>query len=126
MKQLSLLLLSLAIFISVNAPLAAQTEGQRESMGIEGCPVNELAINSEGTVVIAACDSSLGLYYTRDFGSNYWTLDFKDADVSYEKYDLSHGRFETTLEPETKREFKYTITTYHGERADEFSKIKDD
>jgi hypothetical protein len=63
---------------------------------------------------------------TRGFGSNYWTLDFENADVSYEKYDLSHGRFETTLQPETKREFKYTITTYHGKRADKFSKIKDD
>ena len=63
---------------------------------------------------------------TRGFGSNYWTLDFDGPDVSYEKYDLSHGRFETTLQPESKREFKYTITTYHGERADEFSKIKDD
>ena len=63
---------------------------------------------------------------TRGFGSNYWTIDFNDSDISYEKYDLSHGRFETILEPETKEEFKYTITTYHGKRADEFSKTKGD
>jgi hypothetical protein len=63
---------------------------------------------------------------TRGFHSNYWTLDFDEAGVSYEKYDLSHGRFETSLEPETKKEFEYTITTYHGKRADKFSKKKDD
>jgi hypothetical protein len=61
---------------------------------------------------------------TRGFGTPYWTLKQADTDVSYEKYDATHARFKATVEPRSKREFAYTVTTYHGARAETLSKEK--
>ena len=50
---------------------------------------------------------------TRGFGTAYWTL---QTDVSYEKHDATHARFDVDLEPRSKQAFEYTVTTCHGER----------
>ncbi len=55
---------------------------------------------------------------TRGFDTAYWTLRFDDQDVSYEKHDAAHARFEVNLEPRSKRTFGYTVTTYHGVREE--------
>jgi hypothetical protein len=55
---------------------------------------------------------------TRGFGTAYWELETDAADVSYEKHDATHGRFELNLPPRVKRSFDYTVTTYHGVRED--------
>ena len=56
---------------------------------------------------------------TRGFGTAYWSLEYDDQDVSYEKHDATHARFKTKLAPHSKRTFTYTITTYHGRREEQ-------
>ncbi len=52
---------------------------------------------------------------TRGFDTAYWTL---QADIPYEKHDVTHARFKLNLEPRSKQEFGYTVTTYHGVREE--------
>ena len=56
---------------------------------------------------------------TRGFGTAYWTL---QTETPYEKYDAAHARFRMKLEPENKRTFEYTVTTYHGVREESLAK----
>jgi hypothetical protein len=60
---------------------------------------------------------------TRNFNTSYWTMQFDEKNISCKKHDASHARFELTLEPRTKREFTYTVTTYHGDREQSFNSI---
>jgi hypothetical protein len=55
---------------------------------------------------------------TRDFGTNYWIL---QSETPYDKYDVTRARFTLNIEPRTKREIEYTVTTYHGARQDDFN-----
>jgi len=50
---------------------------------------------------------------TRGFGTAHWTM---QADIPYEKHDVTRARFKLNLEPRCKRTLKYTVTTYHGSR----------
>ena len=59
---------------------------------------------------------------TRGFGTAYWTLQFDDQEISYEKHDATHARFKVNLEPRSKRTFGYTVTTYHGVREETLAK----
>ena len=52
---------------------------------------------------------------TRGFGTAYWKI---ETDDEYEKYDLDHVRFKAVIGPWSKREFVYTVTTYHGTRKE--------
>jgi hypothetical protein len=61
---------------------------------------------------------------TRGFETPYWTLKPAEAAVSYEKYDVTHARFKLTIEPQGKRVFEYTVTTYHGVRQEAMSNAK--
>jgi len=61
---------------------------------------------------------------TRSFETPYWTLKPADAAVAYEKYDVTHARFKLTIEPQSKRVFEYTVTTYHGARQEAMSNAK--
>ncbi|MHC4806948.1 MAG: DUF4139 domain-containing protein, partial [Planctomycetota bacterium] len=61
---------------------------------------------------------------TRGFGTAYWTLQFDDQEVSYEKHDATHARFRVNLEPRSKRTFGYTVTTYHGVREESLAQKK--
>ena len=60
---------------------------------------------------------------TRNFNTGYWTMQFDEKNISCKKHDASHTRFELTLEPRTKKEFIYTVTTYHGDREQSFNSI---
>jgi hypothetical protein len=51
---------------------------------------------------------------TRGFNTTYWTI---KTDAPYEKHDATHARFKLNLEPKRKLAFEYTVTTYHGTRA---------
>jgi len=55
---------------------------------------------------------------TRGFKTAYWTLATEGEGVSYTKHDVSHARFRHTLAPRSKREFTYTVRTYHGTREE--------
>jgi len=54
---------------------------------------------------------------TRGFDTAYWTL---QADVPYEKHDVTHARFKTKVEPRSKWTFRYMIRTYHGQREEKW------
>ena len=54
---------------------------------------------------------------TRDFGTNFWTF---ESLTPYEKYDMTKIRFNLNIEPRTKHEIEYAVTTYHGTRQDEY------
>lgn len=56
---------------------------------------------------------------TRDFGTSFWTL---KSETPYEKYDVTRIRYNMNIEPRSKREIEYTLTTYHGKRQDEYNK----
>ena len=55
---------------------------------------------------------------TRGFGTNYWSL---EADIDYKKHDVTRARFKLNIKPRTKKEFNYTVTTYHGQRQIEIN-----
>lgn len=67
------LFLSGTIFL---ATAAAQT-GTRESLDLPGCPIRDLAAGSDPSspsfIIVAACESSVGLHFARSFGGN-WTF----------------------------------------------------
>jgi len=56
---------------------------------------------------------------TRGFDTAYWALHYDGEGVSYEKHDAAHARFKAKIAPRTKREFTYTVTTYHGTRQEQ-------
>lgn len=59
---------------------------------------------------------------TRRFNTPAWEMDFDEKGIDYKKHDTTHARFTTTIKPQTKRTFEYTVTKYNGTRADEFNK----
>jgi hypothetical protein len=62
---------------------------------------------------------------TRGFGTSYWSLEFDDKAISYEKHDATHARFEVNLEPRSRQTFGYTVTTCHGAREETLTKMKE-
>jgi hypothetical protein len=55
---------------------------------------------------------------TRDFGTQFWTM---QSETPYDRYDVTRARFNLNVEPRSKREIEYTVTTYHGTREDQFN-----
>jgi hypothetical protein len=55
---------------------------------------------------------------TRDFGTSFWTL---KSETPYDKYDATRIRYNLNIEPRTKKEIEYTVTTYQGKRQDEYN-----
>ena len=53
----------------------------------------------------------------RNFASVYWDLDKIGQFGDFEKIDKDTVKFSLALEPRSKRQFSYTLTTYHGTRA---------
>ncbi|MCU0916605.1 MAG: DUF4139 domain-containing protein [Planctomycetes bacterium] len=59
---------------------------------------------------------------TRNFPSPYWDL-ARNGDVgAFEKVDLDTVTFTVELPPRSKQSFGYTLTTYQGVRAEDWSK----
>ncbi len=67
-------------------------------------------------------DLDVEIEITRGFGTNYWKIETDERGFSYEKYDVSHGRFEVNLPPRTNRTIEYTLTKYHGTRREEINR----
>jgi len=55
----------------------------------------------------------------RNFGTQYWDVKRSGDTGEFEKEDLDTVKFSLELEPRSKQEFQYVLTTYHGVRADE-------
>jgi hypothetical protein len=47
-----------------------------------------------------------------------WEIENKGECGVYEKEDVDTVKYTLDLQPESKREFKYIVTTYHGTRAE--------
>jgi hypothetical protein len=57
----------------------------------------------------------------RNFNTQYWDLK-KSGDVGqFEKVDLDTVKFTLLLEPRSKKEFEYVLTTYHGVRQEDWT-----
>jgi len=57
----------------------------------------------------------------RNFASQYWDITKKGDFDSFEKEDLDTVKFTVELKPETKKEFEYTLRTYHGIRQQDWN-----
>jgi hypothetical protein len=67
-------------------------------------------------------DVAVKVEITRNFGSSYWDLKRSDDIGSFEKVDLDTVKFTIELPPHSKKTFEYTLTTYNGVRAEDWSK----
>ncbi len=64
----------------------------------------------------------------RNFDTQYWKLETqaspsatpRRAKQDYEKVDLDTVKFTLNLEPRSKKEFEYVLTTYHGVRQEDW------
>ena len=54
----------------------------------------------------------------RNFNTPKWNLKKSGDFDKFEKVDMDTIEFILKLKPQTKKEFEYTVTTYHGTRAD--------
>jgi len=54
----------------------------------------------------------------RNFKTNYWHIANAGDFGAYEKYDKDTVQYTLSLEPQTKKQFTYTLTTYHGVRQE--------
>ena len=52
----------------------------------------------------------------RNFDTSYWEVKQGGTFDSYEKVDLDTVKFLLTLEPRARKQFSYTLTTFHGTR----------
>ena len=58
----------------------------------------------------------------RNFNTPDWDLKRADEVGEYEKEDMDTVKFTLQLEPRSKQEFGYVLTTYHGVRAEDWAK----
>jgi len=55
----------------------------------------------------------------RNFKTQYWELEKGGQFDEFEKVDLDTVKFTLELEPRTKKQFEYLLTTYHGTREED-------
>ena len=58
----------------------------------------------------------------RNFPTQYWDIEKSGQFGEFEKEDMDTAKFTLKLEPRSKTEFEYVLTTYHGVRAEEWAK----
>ena len=58
----------------------------------------------------------------RNFPTQYWDIEKSGQFGEFEKEDVDTAKFTLKLEPRSKTEFEYVLTTYHGVRAEEWAK----
>ena len=58
----------------------------------------------------------------RNFPTQYWDIQKSGQFGEFEKEDMDTAKFTLKLEPRSKTEFEYVLTTYHGVRAEEWAK----
>jgi len=61
-------------------------------------------------------DIPIKIEIKRNFPNPYWQL---RTNAEYDKIDLDTIKFTLDLEPSSKHEFEYTVTSYHGTRQDD-------
>ncbi|HON93196.1 MAG TPA: DUF4139 domain-containing protein [Sedimentisphaerales bacterium] len=58
----------------------------------------------------------------RNFRTPSWDLKQSGDEVAYEKVDLDTVKFTVEMPPQSKKTFEYTLTTYQGVRAEDWSR----
>jgi hypothetical protein len=58
----------------------------------------------------------------RNFPTQYWDIEKSGQFGDFEKEDMDTAKFTLKLEPRSKTEFEYVLTTYNGVRAEEWAK----
>jgi len=58
----------------------------------------------------------------RNFPTQYWKLEKSGDFGQFEKVDLDTVKFTLVLQPRSKQDFEYTLTTYHGVRQEDSTK----
>jgi hypothetical protein len=56
----------------------------------------------------------------RNFDTQSWNLEKSGNFDEYKKVDLDTVKFTLILEPRSKKEFEYILTTYHGVRQEDW------
>ena len=59
------------------------------------------------------------LEISRNFGTQYWSLQQRGDFGDYKKIDLDTVRFTLELPPQSKQQFTYVLTTRHGKRQEQ-------
>ena len=59
----------------------------------------------------------------RNFNTPHWTLKRDGAVDEFEKVDVKTVKFVLQLEPRSERQFGYTLTTYHGVRTEDWTRL---
>jgi hypothetical protein len=67
-------------------------------------------------------DVAVKVEIIRNFSSPYWDLKQTGAVDGFEKVDLDTVKFTVELPPHSKKTFEYTLTTYNGVRAEDWSR----
>ena len=67
-------------------------------------------------------DVAVKVEITRNFDNPAWDLKRSGEVGSFEKVDLDTVKFTIELPPHSRKTFKYTLTTYNGVRAEDWSK----
>ena len=60
----------------------------------------------------------------RNFNTTYWDLEKKGDFGKFEQVDKDTVKFTLELKPNSKEKFEYTLTTYHGERTEDWTKAR--
>ena len=66
-------------------------------------------------------DLAVKVEIQRNFGSPAWEIRRSGQIDAYEKVDLDTVKFTLELAPRSKKTFEYTLTSYCGTRAEDFS-----
>jgi hypothetical protein len=67
-------------------------------------------------------DIGIKVEIKRNFPTQYWKL---NTSQEFEKVDLDTIKFTLVLEPRSKQEFDYTLTTYHGVRQEDWTRSRE-
>ncbi|MHC4111297.1 MAG: hypothetical protein ACYSUY_09485 [Planctomycetota bacterium] len=67
-------------------------------------------------------DISIKVEIKRNFPTQYWKLQKSGDFGEFERVDLDTVKFTLVLEPRSKQNFEYTLTTYHGVRQEDWTK----
>ncbi len=59
----------------------------------------------------------------RNFPTTYWTLERSGQVEEFEKVDQDTVKFTLLLAPRSERKFLYTLTTYHGVRTEDWTRL---
>ena len=59
----------------------------------------------------------------RNFRTPYWTLERGGQIDEFEKVDLDTVKFSLLLPPRSQKKFQYTLTTYHGTRTEDWTRL---